>query len=112
MSHHEHNSPDYGTAEKTLSIYVTGIVLCLVLTVIPFVAVMYDASYIIGVVPTIFVCAVVQFFVQVVCFLRLNYQTEQAKLNVLTFIFCLVLLLILVFGSLWIMINLNYNMMH
>lgn len=109
---HTEITPDYGTAEKTLSIYTTGIIACILLTIIPFVAVMKSEFFNGYVVPIVFISAVVQFLVQVKCFLRLNYTTEQAKLNVLSFVFCLVLLLIVVIGSLWIMYNLNYNMAH
>lgn len=104
--------PDFGTGEKNLSVYVKGILACIVLTLIPF-AVVHAGSLTPGAtIAVIFSTATAQFLVQVVCFLRLNYTTEQAKMNTLSFIFTLVIMVIVVAGSLWIMYNLNYNMMH
>tara|TARA_B100000989_G_scaffold290850_1_gene264507 strand:+ start:9378 stop:9698 length:321 start_codon:yes stop_codon:yes gene_type:complete len=104
--------PDYGTGEKKLSVYIFGLFLCVVLTLIPFGAVMYpdlsDAKTFI----VIMVSATLQFLVQVVCFLRLNYSTEQAKMNVMSFILSIFILFVVVAGSLWIMYTLNYRMMH
>ena len=56
--------------------------------------------------------AVAQVIVQVICFLRLNAQTEQGKMNLMSFIFTIIILGVVVLGSLWIMVNLGYNMMH
>ena len=39
-------------------------------------------------------------------------QTEQGKLNVMSFMFTIVVLAVIIGGSLWIMFHLNYNMMH
>lgn len=108
----EHSNPDYGMADKNLGIYIKGIIFCVILTLVPFAAVQYKDYFAGYVFVIIMISAILQFFVQLKCFLRLNYTTEQAKLNVLSFVLSIVLLLILVFGSLWIMWNLNYNMMH
>lgn len=108
----EHSNPDYGMAAKNLGIYIKGIILCVILTLAPFAAMHYKQYFSGYVFSIILIAAVLQFFVQLKCFLRLNYVSEQAKLNVLSFVLSIVLLLILVFGSLWIMWNLNYNMMH
>lgn len=104
--------PDFGTGKKTLLIYVTGLLLCILLTLIPFGAVLWNkipkgATFVI-----IYTAAIVQFLVQVVCFLRLNTRTEQGMINVMSFIFSIIVLLVVVGGSVWIMWNLNYHMMH
>ena len=54
--------------------------------------------------------ALVQVLVQLVFFLHFG-QGKEAKWNNAAFYFMLIVLVILVIGSLWIMQNLNYNMM-
>ncbi len=110
MAHH--NKTDYGTGEKKLSIYVLGILGCAFLTLISFWAVMTQdfsktATFII-----IYSSACIQFLVQLVCFLRLNTQTDAARTNVMAIIFTGVILVTIIVGSMWIMSNLNYNMMN
>ena len=60
----------------------------------------------------IYSAACIQFFVQLICFLRLNTQTEQGQINVISIIFTGVILISIIVGSLWIMWNVNYNMMY
>ena len=105
-------TPDYGTGKKTLKVYIVGIVLCVILTLIPFGAVMYPGISDAGTLAIVFVSAFLQFLVQVLCFLRLNYTTEQAKMNTMSFIFAIVILFVVIAGSLWIMWSLGYRMMH
>jgi cytochrome o ubiquinol oxidase operon protein cyoD len=109
MNHHEMNhQPDYGTGQKKLGLYLMGVIACIILTVIAFWAVMSERFSKLEIITIIFSAACIQFFVQVICFLRLSTQTEQGKTNVMTFIFTGVILLCFVVGSLWIMNNLNY----
>lgn len=103
-------TPDYGTGQKKLSIYVVGVVLCVILTLISFWVVSVEQLSHAQILTVIYLSAIAQFFVQVVCFLRLNLHTEQARMNVLSLIFTGVILLCVVAGSLWIMWNLNYFM--
>lgn len=108
----QHAEPNYGVGDKSLIIYIIGFVLCILLTLIPFATVMY-ASWSLGIkMGILLVSAIAQFFVQVICFLRLNVQTLQGKMNVMSFIFAIIVLFVVVGGSVWIMWNLNYNMMH
>ncbi len=108
---HHHVEPDYGTGKKTLGIYTFGIFLCVVLTLIPFSVVMYSMFSKATNFAIIYTAAILQLFVQVFCFLRLNSDTEQGKINLMSFIFTIIILLVIVGGSLWIMWNLNYRMM-
>lgn len=62
-------------------------------------------------VASITVLAVLQLVVQMVFFLHLG-QGREARWNLTSFFFMLLILVIIVAGSLWIMHNLNYNMMH
>jgi cytochrome o ubiquinol oxidase subunit IV len=109
---HQQAEPNYGMGQKTFKVYFFGVIMSAVLTLIPFAAVMYH-YYSKGLTLAILlICALVQFLVQVICFLRLNIQSDEGKTNVLLFIFAIVVLIAIIGGSVWIMYHLNYNMMH
>lgn len=112
MSDHEIAQPDYGTGQKKLGIYTFGFVLCSILTLLAFFTVMSGAYSKTFTFVMIYSAACLQFVVQLIYFLRLNVQTKQGQTNVMSFIFTLVILTSIVLGSLWIMWNLNYNMIH
>lgn len=59
---------------------------------------------------SLIVFAITQLVVQMVFFLHLG-QEKRPRWNFIVFLFMLTTLFIIVFGSLWIMDNLNYNMM-
>ena len=111
MAHSDAVHTDYGTGKKQFNVYLTGILLCVLFTLVPFYLVMNPVLSRGLTFLTIYVCAIVQLFIQVICFLRLNTKTEQSKTNVMAFIFTLVILGVVIGGSLWIMWNLDYNMM-
>lgn len=102
---------DYGTGQKKLSIYLFGIITCTLLTLLSFWVVMSNGFAKNEIFIIIFSSACVQFLVQVVCFLRLNTSTEQGKMNIMSLLFTVVILIAIIAGSLWIMSNLDYNMM-
>lgn len=90
--------------------YALGFIVCIVLTL---------ASFIIGLerlltgnafVWAVAILAVVQAIVQLVLFLHLGDE-EKPRLNLLVFFFMILVLIIVVVGTLWIMQNLNYQMM-
>lgn len=112
MDEYQANQPDYGTGQKKLGIYLIGFVICSILTLLSFWAVMSQEFVKWETFAIIYIAACIQLFVQLICFLRLNIQTEQARTNVMTIIFTGVILTSIVVGSLWIMWNLNFNMMH
>lgn len=112
MDHHDISQPDYGTGQKKLGMYLIGFISCSILTLISFWAVMSEKFTRWEVLSIIFGAALIQFFVQVICFLRLNTQTEQGRTNVMSLLFTGVILLSVVIGSLWIMWNLAYYMGH
>lgn len=111
MTHHDISQPDYGTGQKKLGMYVVGIISCSILTLISFWVVMSGQLSRAEIFTVIYSSAVIQFLVQLICFLRLNTQTEQGKTNVMSLIFTGVILISIIVGSLWIMWNLNYYMM-
>ncbi len=90
--------------------YITGFLLSVFLTIIPYVMVTEQmfgrSSLLIGI--TFF--AIAQLLVQVIFFLHLPTK-EKPYWNAIIFMYTLVIVLFLVIGSLWIMYNLNMNMM-
>ena len=88
--------------------YLIGFLLSLCLTLAAYLMVSRHTSSN-GVLVFGVVClALVQLFVQLKFFLHLGSESKP-KWNLLVFGFMLGVLLILVFGSLWIMYNLNYH---
>lgn len=59
---------------------------------------------------TIFGLAVVQALVQLVFFLHLGLESKP-HWNTITFLFVVLVIVIIIGGSLWIMNNINYNLM-
>ena len=112
MEQHHLDQPDFGTGQKKLGIYVAGIISCAILTILAFWVVMSGNFSSSQAFMIIYAAACVQFLVQLFCFLRLNTQTEQSKTNVMAIVFTGVILTSIIIGSLWIMSNLNYYMMH
>jgi cytochrome o ubiquinol oxidase operon protein cyoD len=95
---------------KTLLTYITGFVLSLMLTVAAYLSVANHVSAGWTAVGVIAGLAVVQLLVQLVFFLHLGRESKP-RLNLVVFLFMLLVVGIVVTGSLWIMHNLNYNMM-
>jgi cytochrome o ubiquinol oxidase subunit IV len=111
--HAAHSSePDFGTGKKTLKMYIVGVALCILLTLLPFGVVMKGSMSRHATFALIILAALAQFFVQVICFLRLTTKTAQGKTNIVSFLFSFLVVFVLIIGSLWIMWHLNYNMMH
>ena len=103
--------PDHEQAgHGTLKGYVTGFVLSVILTAIPFWLVMgevfSDSRITAGL---IMVLAVVQIVVHMVYFLHMNTKSEGGW-TVLALIFTIVMVVIALTGSIWVMSHLNSNM--
>jgi cytochrome o ubiquinol oxidase operon protein cyoD len=90
--------------------YIVGFALSLIMTIIPYyLAVSGDFDrHIILVALAVF--AILQVWVQLFFFLHLGSETKP-RLKSWAFGFMSLVVVILVFGSIWIMNNLNYNMM-
>ncbi|WP_298962028.1 cytochrome o ubiquinol oxidase subunit IV [uncultured Methylobacterium sp.] len=104
-----HGHPE--AAHGSFNGYVTGFVLSVILTAIPFALVMarpIDSALWTGLVVMAF--AVVQIVVHMVYFLHMNTSSEGGW-TVLALIFTIVLVVITLTGSLWVMHHLNTNMM-
>lgn len=99
------------TYRPTLTAYVSGFVMSLLLTLLAYLLVTKDVVDGWVVIPAIVVLAVVQFVVQLVFFLHLGRETKP-RWNLMAFLFMILVVFIVVAGSLWIMANLDYNMSH
>jgi cytochrome o ubiquinol oxidase subunit IV len=118
MSHPSHAAHDahadhHGEEHPHVSLrdYVIGFVLSVILTAIPFWLVMNNV--IASASATAFVVlgfAAVQMVVHMIFFLHMNAKSEGGW-NMLALIFTVVLVVILLAGSLWVMHNMNANMM-
>lgn len=105
-NHHEQHSASHGSVKS----YIVGFILSIILTVIPYYLVTHGSMEHDSLVVTVIVIAVAQLLVQVIYFLHLSLRPEDRN-NTMSFIFTMIVVLILVIGSIWIMWNLNYNMM-
>ena len=92
-----------------LAMYINGFVLSIILTVTAYLIVMHHALSYDFTISTIVELAIVQFLVQLVFFLHLGREARP-RWKLFVFLFMLLVVGILVFGSLWIMNNLNYRM--
>ncbi|WFR95295.1 cytochrome o ubiquinol oxidase subunit IV [Rhizobium tumorigenes] len=111
---HGHDGHGHGGTEAahgTFKSYMTGFILSVILTVIPFWLVM--AKVIESPVTTagiVMALGAVQIVVHMVYFLHMNTKSEGGW-NALALTFTVVIVVIALSGSLWVMHNLNVNMM-
>ena len=106
--HGAHDSESHGTFKG----YVTGFILSVILTAIPFWLVMghvFSNNTTTALVIAGF--AAVQIVVHMVYFLHMNGRMEGGW-SLLALIFTGILLVIVLSGSIWVMYHLNNNMMH
>ncbi len=110
MSNHPHaESCNHGG--KTLASYWVGYILSLILFAAAFCAVHYHVFSVAGLYVTVVVLGLLILLVQVVfCFMRLSTGYKDPW-NLISLLFTIFVVLVVVTGSLWIMYNLNYNMM-
>jgi cytochrome o ubiquinol oxidase subunit IV len=108
---HDHEDPHGGAAHGSRKGYVTGFLLSVVLTAIPFALVMTgviaDTRITAGIV---MVAAVVQIVVHMIYFLHMNTKSESGW-TFLALMFTVIIVVIVIAGSLWVMYNMNTNMM-
>lgn len=105
MSNNHHDN-SHGSVKS----YIVGFILSVILTVIPYYLVVNHVMDTHSLGLTVMGIAVLQLIVQVVYFLHLSLKGEEYS-KTLSFIFTLVVVLILVIGTIWIMSNLYDNMM-
>ncbi|MGG6461529.1 cytochrome o ubiquinol oxidase subunit IV [Solilutibacter silvestris] len=106
-AHHEEG----GHAHATVRGYVTGFILSVILTAIPFWLIMGKVIANPGTAAAVILAfAAVQILVHMVYFLHMNTKSEGGW-NMLALIFTLVLVVITLAGSMWVMHHMNTNMM-
>lgn len=91
--------------------YSVGFVLSLALTLTAYVITVREVWHgwtLIGALATL---AVTQLFVQLVCFLHVGKESKP-RWNLMVMLFAVMVVVIVVFGSLWIMKNIQYNHNH
>ncbi|MDE3045972.1 MAG: cytochrome o ubiquinol oxidase subunit IV [Verrucomicrobiota bacterium] len=106
ISHRYHADPEQGSYKT----YWLGFLLSVALTLAAYFSVeahLFSRTAVLGL---IFGFGFLQVIVQMILFLHLGHE-KKPHWNFLTFSFMLAVLLILVFGSLWIMWTLDYNVM-
>lgn len=97
---------------KILISYLLGFLICAVLSTLSYDIVQHrvfsdDHLYVL-----LILSILVQLLTQVICFLRLTYRSEEGLWNLMAFVFTIFVIVILVVGTMWIMYNLNYYMVH
>ncbi|OWT72926.1 MULTISPECIES: cytochrome o ubiquinol oxidase subunit IV [unclassified Achromobacter] len=108
---HGHDDHDDGAAHSTFGGYMTGFVLAVILTVIPFWLVMgkvFESSSTTALI--LLGLGAIQIVVHMIYFLHMNAKSEGGW-NMLALIFTIVLVVITLAGSLWVMYHMNVNMM-
>ena len=110
QDHEHHDGHDDIGYHATVRGYVTGFVLSVILTAIPFWLVMGKVLPAGATAPVILGFAAVQVLVHMVYFLHMDAKSEGGW-NMLALIFTLVLVVITLAGSLWVMYHMNTNMM-
>ncbi len=94
----------------SLKTYTIGFALSIALTLAAYFAVVNQLLTGQNLIIAIITLAIVQLIVQLFFFLHLGSESKP-RWNLTVFVFMLIVLVILVFGSLWIMHNLDHNMM-
>lgn len=94
----------------TIAKYTTGFILSLLLTGVAYVLVVQGASSP-WILPALGGLALIQMVVQLIFFLHLGDEATP-RYKTISFVSMAGILIIIVAGSLWIMANLDYNMMH
>ncbi|WP_320200274.1 cytochrome o ubiquinol oxidase subunit IV [Agrobacterium sp. rho-13.3] len=105
---HDHDSgEDHGSFKS----YMIGFILSVILTAIPFWLVMGDVlESRTATLLVIMLFGVVQVFVHMIYFLHMNTKSQGGWIF-MSLLFTLVVVMITLVGSLWVMYNMNKNMM-
>jgi cytochrome o ubiquinol oxidase operon protein cyoD len=102
-----HDQQNHGSIKA----YVTGLLLSVILTIIPFAMVMAGDFSDTFVIIAISVMAGIQVMLQLTLFMHLNLKTREGRDSGAFMFFTVVILTLVVGGSLWIMYHLHLNLM-
>jgi cytochrome o ubiquinol oxidase operon protein cyoD len=90
--------------------YVVGFILSILFTLIPFIMVMSKMADRSVLIVGISIAAVIQMVIQLKFFLHLDFK-PSSQYSLFSFLFTGLMLIVIVFGSIWVMYDLNYFMM-
>jgi cytochrome o ubiquinol oxidase operon protein cyoD len=110
MSHLSHETSHGSASNGSVKSYLIGFILSNILTVIPFAMVMNDLASHSTIIAFVVVTAVIQVIVHLNYFMHMNTASEE-RWNLVALLFTTMVIGIIVVGSLWIMYNLNINML-
>lgn len=105
-NHYTHSAAWHGTKRD----YAVGFLLSVALTAIPFWLVFSGSLSAIATAVTVTLLAIAQIMVHTVFFLHVNTRSEGGW-TLVAIVFTAIMVLIVIFGSLWIMLHLHGNMM-
>jgi cytochrome o ubiquinol oxidase operon protein cyoD len=108
---HPSHAAGHGGSHGSWKSYIVGFALSLLLTLASFGAVMTGKLPHSAILPAIVLLAVAQLVVQLVYFLHMGTAPEQRS-HLAIFLFTGLIIAIVVCGSLWVLHNMNENMMH
>ncbi|MBB4349043.1 MULTISPECIES: cytochrome o ubiquinol oxidase subunit IV [Rhizobiaceae] len=109
-AHHAH-SHGHEAGHGSFKSYVTGFILSVILTAIPFWLVMGDVlDSKVATVAAIMIIGAIQIVVHMIYFLHMNTKSEGGW-TMMALIFTVIIVAIALVGSLWVMHHLNTNMM-
>lgn len=111
-THHGHDDDQHAVGgHGSFKGYMTGFVLSVILTAIPFILVMGNLiSNNVATIVIILALGSVQIVVHMVYFLHMNTKSEEGWM-IMALIFTVTLVVITLVGSIWIMYHLDTNMM-
>lgn len=98
-----------GANHGSFRTYITGFILAIILTVIPFALVLYGGFSTGWIIFGVFAAAVVQILVHLHFFLHLDSSSDQSW-NVAAISFTAIALVVVVGGSIWVMHELHFYM--
>jgi cytochrome o ubiquinol oxidase subunit IV len=103
-------SPEERTLAREVRGYLLGLSFAILLTIASFWADQTREIYSSGIAVALLVLAVAQIGIHLVFFLHITTAPDNAN-NILALAFGVLIVCLIVFGSLWVMLHLNHNMM-
>jgi cytochrome o ubiquinol oxidase operon protein cyoD len=110
LTAHHNTHAGHGAGHGSKGSLWAGSILSILLTVIPFWMVMSGAVDATVTTVAIFVMAIAQIVVHVVCLLHVDSRSENGW-TLLAFIFTAIIVGITIIGTIWVMYHMNLNMM-
>jgi len=107
---HSHDGHGHNASHGTFKSYIVGFALSVVLTILSFGTVMHGGFEHDTAVALVVAFCVAQLLVQLLFFLHMGTAPEQRE-NSSVFLFTILIVAIVVAGSLWVLHNMNTNMM-